>query len=433
MFGRLHREDDGIALLVTLSVMIVASMLALLVVNLTIQSDHNAGVDRQRTLTINAAEAGVDSSYAQLESAAVATGLPCRWPSTGTYSLKSYPDPTKVAATITFYDANNNVLSCVNGALPSNVTPAAASIDSSATVPALGNVGAQVGSRHMQSYVKLVPIRQNGMQNAIFGNTTILNSNRSTISGDSSGPDANVYTNGNFSCSNNQTYNGSVIAPTGSISMANGCSVVNDVWAASSVSSAAGSSCNIGGRVIASSGAINLNGSLTVNGQLFAAQGISWSGCSAQNKCFPNQATAAPVAPSQPFPHILGDATTLTNVWQANGWTVINDNTCGTLVNKIKTQYGTQGGKVLVRTTCPVGFGNNDTVNFADSDFVLMADGGITTTQRVTFNSTSTSNVAMIVPWGTPCPQGAITYSNNFTSGSSGTVNMLTYTPCDVN
>jgi len=423
--------DNGSTLLIALMVMMLAASLGAVVVKVAINTNADSGVDRQRTVSINAAEAGIDSTYASIEGSG--TSLPCVWPASGSYDVGAVPDPTAVTVGITYYDSSGATLSCSGGILPASVTPAHALIDSTAQLPRLANA-ARSATRHMQSYVTLTPVLGRGLTKAVFGQSTIVASNQASVNNGTAG-DGNLYTNGNFTCSNQQSYQGSVIAPTGYIKLSNSCSVAGDVWAKTSIDTGSWNG-HIGGRAIASAGAITLSGSGDVTGTLQAGTTISYSGCSAPNKCFPNQSTAAPVAPSQPFPHLLGDATTLSSTWAGDGWTIVVDSgACASVVSRIAAAAAS-ASKTVFTTTCPVNF-SSTSISF-NSDFALFTSAGITTSQHVTFQASATRNIYMIVPWNNydgslhTCPAGNVSFGNNFGTSYTPTVSLMTYTPCNL-
>ncbi len=429
---RFRHADQGSTLIVGMMVMAIAAGLSLMVASLAISQNRSTGVDRQRTVAVGAAEGGIDATYAAIQSSALS--LPCRWPASGSADMRAFPDPTQVVTTVTYYaTAGGPALPCAAGVLTAGSLPTSALITSTATTPALAGNSSR-GVRTMQANVNLVPIRGDGFSKAIFGENTIIASNHSDVAG-SAGPNANLYTNGNFVCSNNQNYQGAIIAPRGSISL-DGCSVATDLWARDGITAANGT---IGGRVISSSGAVSLTGNTSVGGTVLAAGAISWSGCSAANKCFANQAAAAPPAAYEQFPILRGDTTTL-QAWTDAGYTVINDNACGTAASfgaKIKSTYAPLTGKNLVRTTCSVEFANTKDTKFA-GDFALFASGsaGISASNQVTLDSTASGavrNIHLVVPYDAatrPCTSPGISTGNNF--GSTMAVKLLVYSPCNV-
>jgi Tfp pilus assembly protein PilX len=116
MMTRLRRTgsaDAGVTLVIAMMVMGVVSTLSVLVVTVAIKSNQDSGRDRQRTVTVNAAEAGVDASYAQIQ--ASGTTLPCRWPATGTSSVKAAPDTATSYATISYFNAAGAPMPCTAG------------------------------------------------------------------------------------------------------------------------------------------------------------------------------------------------------------------------------------------------------------------------------------------------------------------------------
>jgi len=426
------RSDPGSTLIVAMMVMAIGAGLSLVVTSLALSQNRSSGADRQRTVAVAAAEAGIDATYATIQSSGLQ--LPCRWPATGIANVKAYPDPTSVVATVTYYGtAGGAALPCSSGVLASSTPATSALIVSTGSTPALAG-RTTGGTRTMQASVNVVPIRGNGFSKAIFGESTIIASNHSTISG-STGFNANLYTNGDFICSNNQNYHGGVIAPRGSISLA-GCSVDGDVWARDGISA---SNATVGGKVISSGSTVTLSGNTSVGGTLLAAGTISWPGCSAAGKCFANQSSAAPPASYEQFPVLRGDATALQG-WTDAGYNVIYDNShcanASDFGDWIQSNYAPMTGKTLVRTTCSVQFSNTHDIDFK-GDFALFASGSasISTSNQVGLDSDSSTvhNVYLIVPYDAatrPCTAPGISTANNF--GSSGRVNLLVYSPCNV-
>lgn len=432
MRSLLADRDSGSVLIVTMMIIMLAGGLTIVVLTSSMATNHDSGVDRQRTIAVDAAESGIDASYAEIQSSAL--NLPCTWPATGTNDVNAYPDPTQVKATITYYDVNHTALACP---LAASAVPTTALIKSTATTPALGG-STDKGVRTMEAYVNLVPIYGNGFNNAIFGNTTILASNKATVNQNSDGTTADLYSNGNVICQNNENFQGSIFAPKGSILFDTGCSasVSGDLWARDSVTTKSNPS--IIGRVISSGSTVALSGPTSVGQTVIAASTITWSGCdSTKNNCLQNMASAAPPSRSQPFPVIKGDSAT-TDQWVANGYQYKTPSSCANVVSDIKTYaQGTTKTLYEVPATCgPVAF-SNDKVTF-NSNFALFAYGGISTANNTSFifGSQAVSNplnVYMIVPYdaATPtCTSPGITTNNQFSVDS--TINILWYSPCNV-
>lgn len=431
MFASLRqpgRHDAGITLVVAMMVMGVVSTLSVVVITVAIRTNQESGRDRQRTVTVNASEAAVDASYAQIQSSG--TTLPCRWPASGSASLNSAPDQATAYATITYYDAAGSPMACTAGTLDASaVKPSSALLDGYGAAPAIA--GQPARQRHMQALVNLTPQYGTSLTKAIFADGNLTFNNQTTLTGNS-GPDADVYTNSNFTCANNQNFAGSVNAQ-GGISVQGACTIVGDAWAKNNVTYTAGANGSIGGRVLSSTGSISLPGNFNVNGTLLAAGNINWDGCSASGKCFANTTVAAPQ--TYPFPILRGDSATLA-VWQAQGYTVVNDTgSCASFVNRIKTDYSKRAGaKTLVKSTCAASFANDKDI-VLQNDLAIFSYGGFSSTQQVSFSSSdaTTRNLHWVVPYDAatrPCTSPGITTSQQFNFAT--TVNMLVYSPCNI-
>ena len=430
------RGEDGNALIIAVMVTAVCLSLALIGVQTGLTAGRSSGVDRQRLLAINSAESGVDSAYA-----AIQMGLlnpPC---SASSANVRSGPDVASYTTTITYYDANGASLnaSCSGTppVLPSSAIPARALITSAATTNTLGG-GTTKGNRTMQALVNLSPVNGNSMKKAIFAQGTMSFSQHTTITG-SSGADADLYSNTSVSCANNENFAGSVYSQ-GSISIANQCSFAGNVWAAGSVTTNRGSNGSIAGFVKAGTGVINLSG-VSVTGNLTAGSTISYGGCSAPGKCYPNSSPGAP--PTVPFPILRGDTATMT-AWQAGAptatppvpaFTVYYDNNCSTLQSDITNTYARTNTPTLVRTTCAVNLSKTGTVGL-QNDLAIFADGGFTTSQQVGFASSTpgtSHNLYWVQPYDAvphPCTSTGIATSQQFSLTSD--VNMFVYTPCNI-
>ena len=119
-------------------------------------------------------------------------------------------------------------MTCSGGTLNASVTkPATAVVDGYGTAPSIA--GQPVHTRHMQALINLTPIYGNSLNKAIFANSSLQFNNQTTLTGNT-GPDADVYTNGNFVCANNQNFAGSVLAQ-GSITITGTCTIAGDAWA----------------------------------------------------------------------------------------------------------------------------------------------------------------------------------------------------------
>src|SRR3954453_22886143 len=100
----LEEREAGSVLIVTMMIVLIAGGLTIVVLQSSMLTNRDSGVDRQRTVAVDAAESGIDATYAAIQSSSL--NPPCTYPSTGTSDVKAFPDPTQVQATITYYDKN---------------------------------------------------------------------------------------------------------------------------------------------------------------------------------------------------------------------------------------------------------------------------------------------------------------------------------------
>ena len=99
---RLHSEEQGMALVVSLMVAFVILMLSSVVVAQSIHSLNASGYDRQRLTSYNAAEAGANAWWEDLQTTALAS-LNC---STKAGVMNTQPNEAQYSASATFYAAD---------------------------------------------------------------------------------------------------------------------------------------------------------------------------------------------------------------------------------------------------------------------------------------------------------------------------------------
>lgn len=434
---RAHDEGErGSVLIVAVMVMGVAIGLSLLVLRVAISSGSTSGADRQRATAVSAAEAGVDASYASIQSSG--TALPCGWPTTGAQQVGSFPDPATVQSTITYYNSGGSALACpVGGTLASGQSPVRAMISSVGTT---GSASSTKSTRKMEALVNLTSIGGNILDKPFLGDAGVSINQSGTIKGNV-GNDADVYTNGNFTCTNSPVIEGSLFVPYGSATLQNSCRTLADTWARDSVNLSGQKT--IGGRVLSSQSTVTATSQTGINGTVLAAGAISWPGCG-PGQCLSNQSNV-PAPPAQPFPVLNDDAAALAK-WTEQGYTIIGQPSgvaCGQATgNWIRLNAPVLTGKTLLKTDCDVAFsnfggGSSNIVKY-NNDFALFARGGILTSQTVNFTSSGTAaapkNVHMVVPYNAatsvPCTSPSISVGNSFSSDES--VTLLWYSPCNI-
>jgi hypothetical protein len=291
----------------------------------------------------------------------------------------------------------------------------------------------------MEALVNLSSVAGSVFDKPFLGNSGVTINQSGTIRGNV-GNDADVYTNGNFSCTSSPAIEGNLYVPFGSASLANSCRTLGDVWARDLVTLDGNKT--IGGRVLSSTSNITAASNTSINGTLIAKHAITWPSCTPA-KCLRNQSSVPP-PPAQPFP-VLEDTSAAVLEWTGRGYTEIPQPggvACGQATGDwIRLNAPSMTTKTLLKTTCAVAFsnfgGSANTVQFG-ADFVLMARGGITASQTVNFTSSGTATspklVHMIVPYNAvstvPCTSPSVTVGNSF--GSDEKVTLLWYSPCDI-
>ncbi|QHT55836.1 hypothetical protein GXP71_06910 [Cellulomonas sp. H30R-01] len=302
------RDDDGIAIVAAVAVAMVVGMLALTIVSVAVYESRATGRDRARSVAVAAAEARVDRLTATIQSTAPGT-LPC---GTLTDALTVAADSVDRTATVTYYDATGAVVPC---AALATTRLAQASITTTADTGPI--VGTQPAERTVETLVRLTPSFGNDLDKAIFGNAGVRLANQANIYGQDGQPDADVYTNGDVTCSNNQHFYGSLYAQ-GQVRLENTCTVEVDVHARTGIT-ATNPGVTINGRALVSNGSISL-GPARLGQQARASGTVTGNVCSTAGKCVGGQTVPAPA--SATFPIITWNATAQSE-WAANGYATV--------------------------------------------------------------------------------------------------------------
>lgn len=424
--GRPASDDRGSTLLVAMLVMGVAVALTLLVVGVAVGSSRSTGTDRQRLVAVNAAEAGVDAAYVTIQSSGVL--LPCSWPLYGTQDLATAPDRTTGRATIVYTGASG----------ATGCPLAAGDAPVKAVITGTGTAGsATPRSRRMEALVNLAPVVGDGLDKAMFGDRGVAVQQSGTVTAPP-GEKSDIYTNGDFACANSTRFAGSVIAPTGRITMTGTCGATGDVWALGAVVLEGNKT--IGGRVLSATAGITAAGNTTVNGTLMAKLAITWPGCAQPAKCLADQ-SAVPAPPVSPFPELRGDLAAIAK-WTAAGYTqVALTGPCNAahLGDDLADRLRTLTTKTLFTTDCHVELrGTRSTPVRADA--AVLARGGVSTSNQVDLVSPNGPHtVHFIQPFDAvpsrPCtryPSSSPVMGPSQSFTASADLTLLWYSPCDI-
>lgn len=443
---RRTQQDDGVAMVAAIGLIGLVGIVMMAMLAFTLREIRQTGHDRQRSSAITTAEGATDSKISLIQDAAPA-GLPCDSVDTTTSGNDSLTRTT----TVTYYDAAGNGYLCPSattsrdGLSPLTVSTVVNHALVSTTSTSAPIAGQAPAVRTMESYVRLTPTFANGLSKAIFGNQGVSLSNNGEIFGQNGTPNADVYTNGNFVCNNNQYYHGSVYAALGSITLSSTCTVEVNAWAKTGFS-ATNTGVRVNGDVKVSSGNASLVQNATVGGHVYANT-FSGAYCSNHpNKCVtPSVPLGDP--PQESFPVFNWDATTQA-LWEAQGYTVISASNDSSIDNCtlsgdsngpgawLMSHSSTLTQPTILFTHCQVIIQRNNNVIKLGNNLAVMAAGGVSFRNSLTIKSTSATqqrNLYLIQPYNfvaTPCTTDGITLDNQVTIEDS--VYELIYTPCNV-
>lgn len=428
--GRL-RSDDGVALVAAIA---LAGLVSILIVTLTtyaVRESNQTGRERQRASAVAVAEGRVDATLASIQSADPAA-LPCGT-STPVPVQESPPDTVNVTTTVTYFDATGSEVPCT-----ATGTTAVASARVSAAAESVPLANQMPARRTMESLVRLTPTFTNGLDKAIFGNAGIAMANHAEIYGTDGLPNADLYTNGDYVCDNNQTVHGSLFAQ-GSVAMANTCTVDGDVETRTGFR-ADSPGVTVGGSVSVSQGSAALVSQAHVGGVVRTSGSITYPGCPQGTKCFPGSTVADP--PAQSFPVLAWDTATR-DAWAAAGYThVVTKDGCSTGSDGhnepsrwLLDNASTLPGPTILVTSCEVRLGSRSNDLALNDDLAVFAFGGIAFTNSITVGSTDsdTRSLYLVHPHNAapmPCTTDGVTLDNRVTF--EPTVSELLYTPCNI-
>jgi hypothetical protein len=405
---RLMDREDGLAMVTAVIVTFVIVAFSAVLVQLSLHNSESSAVDRGRVAAVNAAEAGINVVYSQMERYGFAS-LPC------TQDADLTTTPVEhfhvVVSYYNTYPPSGSPLTC-----PLSADPAGAVITSSGTTP--GANGAVVVTRTMQSEVRLSTIA-NGASflGAMYGQTSVSMSNSVTVNGNV-GNDANVYSGGAWTCTNTATIQGSVYAA--SVNASGACTVNQDVWANGSVTS---SKMVVGHDLTSSTSSINLTGSAHVTHN--ATSGTSCSGCSTRVSGTITTNHISPAPPLPTFPTITYNIAD----WSAAGYQIKTYSDCSLAQSFIENIPDAQKYLVRITPACNLSIGNKAQINF-QNDLAIVTNGDINITNQVAFNSSdgAVHTIDFIVPSSGGC--GNINFNNQTTWTN---VRIFMFTPCNVN
>src|SRR3954453_4020177 len=94
------RDDEGVALLVAITLTALASILMITMTTLVLREGRQTSRDRDRSASVMTAEGSVDNALAQIQNASVGS-IPCG--SSTRTATNAKPDTITITTTVTYY------------------------------------------------------------------------------------------------------------------------------------------------------------------------------------------------------------------------------------------------------------------------------------------------------------------------------------------
>ncbi len=428
MLNRLRDEEHGVAMIMALAVSFIVLLLSVVVVAQSIHSLESSGYDRERLLSVNAAEAGTNHWYAFLETTppgTMATNGGCN-AGTGRLTIsdmvQSGPSAAAFTSVGTFYAADGTtVMNC--STFSDTTYPSFVKVESTGTINGSPN-------RTIETYVRLTP-NFGGFGAAILAVNGATITNNFTVTGNS-GNDGDMFIlNGNLVISNGMTLYGNVYVPHGSAAFHNNTVVKGSIWARDDVD--VENPATIEGAALSSEG--DIIGSGFINDDATAAGDVDTTGLTIGGVV--TEFVSMPDVPTQTFPQI----TSSTAAWITEGYTLVDLSTstgttkCAKARDWITTRWATSGitnALIRIDETCTFQATppNNQTFTVR-GHLAILSDGGFNFSQQSNWNaSTSIKHLHFISVYSATCNSTTkdISVSNNTNFNSFTQVSF--YTPC---
>jgi hypothetical protein len=426
MFERLRTEERGVAMIISLAVAFIVLLLSTVVVAQSIHSLESSGYDRERLLSVNAAEAGTNYWYAFLETTSPATMAANGGCDAGTGTLtigdvvQSGPSLAAFSSVGTFYAVDGSTVMPCSTFTDTNY-PSFVKVESTGTINGSPN-------RTIETYVRLTP-NYGGFGAAILAVNGPDFQGNFTVNGNT-GNDGDIFVlNGNLSIQNSMTVYGNLYVPFGFADLANGAVVKGNLWARDDVD--VENPATIEGAALSSEG--DIIGSGFINDDATAAGDVDTANLTIGGVV--TEFVSMPDVPTQTFPQI----TSSTAAWITSGYTLVDYSAnpgvtdCLKAHDWIKNTWVSSGitnALIRIDETCTFQNDNNATYNIY-GHLGILSDGGFNLRLRSNWNGTpgSVKNIHFISVYGA-CSGTTkdISVSNN-TSFNSYT-NVSFYTPC---
>jgi Tfp pilus assembly protein PilX len=440
MFIRLHRDERGVTLIFALLATFVVLLLSIYVLDQSLRSQDQAARDRKRLTAENAAEAGLNWFFNNIQNAPATSNSTLQMtPYTG--SLISGPNSVSFTATPSFY-------ADTTGVTPFTGTLSATNFPLSAKIVSVGT-SSNGTKRQMESFMALHPV-YGGFDGAVISNSNTNFTNNFTITGNNGNDGDIVISTGNYSStSGTQTVHGNIYvsSPGGTATIGTSEHVYGSVWATGSVT-LSHSQAQVDGDAKSTSGGVTVS-SGSVSGSAYYCTGSAPSNVAGAKI---KTCTLGP-PPSTAFPQVKFDA----NAWQSLGYYVqtfsgvtacadaqnyVEGNGTGSYKGGAGVPAGYTGVVVRIAANCTYTNSNNAVVNVG-SNLAIVTDGGINITNKSTWNGVTTQrSLFFIHSWPSsgsyvcsPLDPDGVYELGDVALGNNTTFNNLVqvsvYTPCE--
>lgn len=413
--ARLHRDEEGVAMVIAMMIVFVVVLLSIVIFDLSIHNTQQAAYDRRRVTSVAAAEGGIDRAWNLVQFTAP-EDLPC----SESGSLGTTPGPAGYDIEYTWYDAADVPMPCSDP----DRRPSQERLPASVLVTSVGETIDSV-PRTMQAYMTLAPA-YGGFDAAIIAVTNTNFNNNFTVTGGSSN-DGDVYiTDGDLTITNAPSIYGNVYVPNGSVSMSNNNQIIGNLWANEGIAIA--SPASVTGDVTSSLGA--LSGTGGVGGDARAGGAIAES-LNIGGTEYPSSPQGPP--PSHEFPLLCNDA--IPDVCGALPWPGYTRTTASSCAQAQAFLDAVPAGDQLlwIPSGCAdLAIGNNDVIDFS-GNLAIVTNGKITMANRNDWNGAVGENLYFIANHrtGLDCSTGAYDIgtgnNSNFLNAS-----VMFYSPCTV-
>lgn len=254
---RVRAGESGFAMVVAVAAVAIVSIIVVSIVSVTVTSVGTT----TSTRALNQSQAAADTAIDYAKVALSGGTFYCTIPALSGFTY---------TATVKYYDASNTALVCSGTSTLSGV-PKKAVVTSTGYAQALGVAGVSNGDKFTRIAILTIDIvsATYALTKSVFSDGGQTVTNNTAIAG----TNADVYSNGQFTCSTSSGVNGNVFTQ-GSISVANSCVVKGTMWTGGDFS--ASSSVTVSGDLYAV-GTASLDNTAWVAGSVVANNSITVS------------------------------------------------------------------------------------------------------------------------------------------------------------